>query len=72
MSQLADTEHRDGGRSQRAASSMNASVISAHAAEEDICAVGVAAPERPSEVAVALAVVAGAFNAEDPVRAPSR
>jgi hypothetical protein len=50
----------------KAASSMNASVISAHTAKEVICVVGVAAPDRPSAVAVALAVVAGALNAEDP------
>jgi hypothetical protein len=56
----------------RAASSMNASVISAHTAEEVICVVGVAAPYRPSAVAVALSVVAGALKAEDPVRSPSR
>ena len=37
-----------------------------------ICVVGVAAPGRPSAVAVALAVVAGAFKAEDLVRSPSR
>jgi hypothetical protein len=51
---------------------MNASVISAHTAKEMICVVGVAGPDRPSTVAVALAVVAGALKAEDPVRAPSR
>ena len=56
----------------RAASSRNASVISAHTAEEIICVVGVAAPDRPSAVAVALAVVADALKAEDPVRSPSR
>ncbi len=56
----------------RAASTMNASVISAHTAQEIICVVGVAAPDRLSAVAVALAVVAGALNAEDPVRSPSR
>ena len=55
-----------------AASSMNASVISVHTAKEIICVVGVAAPDRPSAVAVALAVVAGALKAEDPVRSPSR
>jgi hypothetical protein len=55
-----------------AASSMNASVISAHTAKEIICVVGVAAPDRPSAVAVALAVVAGALEAKDPVRSPSR
>ena len=51
---------------------MNASVISAHTAQEIICVVDVAAPDRPSAVAVALAVVAGALNAEDPVPSPSR
>ena len=56
----------------RAASSLNASVVSAHTAEEIICVVGVAAPDRPSVVAVALAVVVGALKAEDPVRSPSR
>jgi hypothetical protein len=56
----------------RAASSVNATVVSAHTAEEIICVVGVAAPDRPSAVAVALAVVAGALKAEDPVRSPSR
>ena len=56
----------------RAASSMNASVISAHTAEQIICVVGVAAPDRPSAAAVALAVVAGALKAEDPARSPSR
>ena len=56
----------------RAASSLNASVVSAHTAREVICVVGVAAPDRPSAVAVALAVVAGALKAEDRVRSPSR
>jgi hypothetical protein len=51
---------------------VNASVLSAHTAEEIICIVGVAAPDRPSAVAVALAVVAGAVNAEDLVPSPSR
>ena len=55
-----------------AASSRNASVISAHTAEEVICVVCVAAPDRPSAVAVALAVVADALKAGDPVRSPSR
>ena len=55
-----------------AASSMNASVISAHTAQEIICVVGVAAPDRPPAVAVARAVVAGALKAADPVRSPSR
>jgi hypothetical protein len=51
---------------------VNASVLSAHTAEEIICVVGVAAPGRPAAVAVALAFVAGALNAEDPLRSPSR
>ena len=41
----------------QAASRVNASVLSAHTAEEIICVVGVAAPGRPAAVAVALAVV---------------
>jgi hypothetical protein len=51
---------------------MNATVISAHTAEQIICVIGVAAPDRPSAAAVALAVVAGALKAEDPARSPSR
>jgi hypothetical protein len=51
---------------------VNASVISAHTAGKIICGVGIAAPGRPAAVAVALAVVAGALNAEDPLRSPSR
>jgi hypothetical protein len=56
----------------RAASSVNASVVSAHTAEEIICVVAVTGPDRPAAVAVALAVVAGALRAEDRVRSPSR
>ena len=56
----------------QAASRVNASVLSAHTAEEIICVVGVAAPDRPAAVAVALAVVADALKAEDPVPPPSR
>jgi hypothetical protein len=56
----------------RAASSVNACVVSAHTAGEIICVVGVATPDRSSVVAVALAVVVGAFKAEDRVRSPSR
>jgi hypothetical protein len=51
---------------------LNARVASAHTAEEIIWVVGVAAPDRPSAAAVALAVVAGALKAEDAVRSPSR
>ena len=53
----------------KAASSRNASVVSAHTAEEVIC---VAAPNRPAAVAVALAVVADALRAEDLVPSPIR
>ena len=56
----------------RAASTMNASVISAHTAEEVICVVCVAAPGRPAAVAVALAVVADALGAGETVPSPSR
>jgi hypothetical protein len=56
----------------KAASSMNASVVSAHTAAEIICVVCVAAPDRPAAIAVALAVVAGALRAEDRVPSPSR
>jgi hypothetical protein len=55
-----------------AASRRSASVVSAHTAEEVICVVGVAAHDRPSAVAMALAVVADALSAEDPVPSPSR
>ena len=56
----------------KAASSRNASVVSAHTAEEVICVVCVAAPNRPAAVAVALAVVADALRAEDLVPSPIR
>ena len=56
----------------QAASSRNASVVSAHTAQEIICLVCVAAPGRPSAVAVALAVVVGALKAEGRVPSPSR
>jgi hypothetical protein len=53
-------------------SGRNASVVSAHMAGEIICVVSVAAPSRPSAVAVALAVVADALKAASPVPSPSR
>ena len=56
----------------RAASSRNASVVSAHTAQEIICVVSAAAPGRPSTLAVALAVVADALKAEDLIQSPSR
>ena len=55
-----------------AASSRNASVVSAPTAEEVICVVCVAAPGRPAAVAAALAVVADALRAGDLVPSPSR
>ena len=56
----------------QAASSGNASVISAHTAQEVICLVSAPAPDRPSAVAVALAVVAEALKAASRLRSPSR
>ena len=56
----------------QAASSRSARVVSMHTAQEIICLVSVAALDRPSAVAVALAVVAGALKAEGRVRSPSR
>jgi hypothetical protein len=56
----------------QAASSRSARVVSMHTAQEIICLVSVAALDRPSAVAIALAVVAGAFKAEGRVRSPSR
>lgn len=56
----------------RAASSRNASVVSAHMAQEIIRVVSAAGPDRLSAVAVALAVVVDALRAEDLVRSPSR
>jgi hypothetical protein len=56
----------------QAASSRSARVVSMHTAQEIICLVSVAALDRPSAVAIALAVVAGALKAEGRVRSPSR
>ena len=56
----------------QAALSRNASVVSAHTAQEIICVVRAAMPDRPSAVAVALAVVADALEAEGRVSSPSR
>jgi hypothetical protein len=56
----------------KAASSRNASLVSAHTAEEIICIVCVVAPDRPAAIAVALAFVADVLRADDPVRSPSR
>jgi len=56
----------------QAASGRNASVVSAHTAGEITCVVSVAAQDRPAAVPVALAVVAEALKAVNPVRSPSR
>lgn len=55
---------------QHAASSRNASVISAHTAEQIISIVTVETSDRPAAVAVALAVVSDALRR--PVASPSR
>ena len=60
------------GRRSKAASRRNASVVSAHTAAEIVRVVSVAAPGRPAAMAIALAVVASALRAEDPVPSPSR
>ena len=52
----------------QAASSRDASVVSAHTAEEIICVVSMHAPDRPCAVAVALAVMADAVTADVRVR----
>ena len=56
----------------QAAANRNASILSAHTAEEIICVVTVAAATGPQAAAVALAVVAGALSAGDPQLSPSR
>ena len=56
----------------QAAASRNASILSAHTAEEIICVVSVAAVTGSQAVAVALAVVADALSAGDPQLSPSR
>jgi hypothetical protein len=56
----------------KAASSRNASLVSAHTAEEIICIVCVVALDRPAAIAVALAFVADVLRADDPVRACAR
>ena len=56
----------------RAAAGRDASILSAHTAEEIICVVSVPAATGPHAVAVALAVVADALRAGDPLPSPSR
>ncbi len=56
----------------QAAAGRDASILSAHTAEEIICLVTVPAATGPQAVAVALAVVADALSAGDPQLSPSR
>lgn len=56
----------------QAAAGKNATVVTAHTAREIICVVSVAALDRASAVAVALAVMAAAVNAGGQVGSPSR
>ena len=56
----------------QAAANRNASILSAHTAEEIICVVTIPAATGPQAVAVALAVVAEALRAGDPLPSPSR
>ncbi len=56
----------------QAAAGRDASILSAHTAEEIICVVSVPAATGPHAVAGALAVVADALRAGDPQRSPSR
>jgi hypothetical protein len=56
----------------QAAAGRDASILSAHTAEEIICVVSVAAATGPQAVAVALAVVADALRTGDRLSSPSR
>ena len=56
----------------QAAASRDASILSAHTAEEIICVVSVLAVTGVQAVAVTLAVVADALSAGDPQLSPSR
>ena len=56
----------------RAAAGRNASILSAHTADEIICVVSVDASAGPEAVAVALAVVADALKGGNPVLSPSQ
>ncbi len=56
----------------QAAAGRDASILSAHTAEEIICVVSVAAVTGPQAVAIALAVVADALRAGDRLPSPSR
>ena len=56
----------------QAAANRDASILSAHTAEDIICVVTVAAVTVSQAVAVALAIVADALIAGDPQLSPSR
>lgn len=56
----------------QAATGRDASVVSAHTAEEIICVVSVPAATGPQAGAVALAVVADALSTEERLPSPSR
>ena len=56
----------------QAAAGRDASILSAHTADEIICVVSVAAATGPQAVAVALAVVADALRTGDRLPSPSR
>jgi hypothetical protein len=60
------------GNPSQAAAGKHASILSAHTAEEIICAVSVAAATGLQAAAVALAVVADALSAGNLLRSPSR
>ena len=55
-----------------AATARNASIVSAHTAEEIICVVSVPGATGPETTALALAVAADALRGGDPLLAPSR
>ena len=56
----------------QAAAGRDASILGAHTVNEIICVVSVAAATGPHAVPVALAVVADALRAGDPLPSPSR
>jgi hypothetical protein len=56
----------------RAAAAQNASILTAHTAEEIICVVSIPAATGPEATAIALAVVAGALRGREAVLSPSR
>ena len=64
--------HTDPAAASQAAAGRDASILSAHTADEIIRVVSVPAATGPHAVAVALAVVADALRAGNPLRSPSR